>query len=65
MSNMEKTTDQRLDERLIRIEAHIESLERSINQASGGLKVLIWMGSVAAALATFVATFWHMVSDHR
>ena len=44
----------RLEARLIRIEAHIESLERSVNLAQGGLHVLVWLGGTAATVAGVV-----------
>lgn len=54
---------QALEERLIRIETQLESLNRSINMARGGLHVLIWLGGVATAVTAVVVailTYLHI-----
>jgi len=56
MSEIDIQVARALEERLVRIEARIESLDRSITLASGGLHVLIWLGGVAVAVAGFVVT---------
>ena len=55
-----------LEERLIRIEAQLESLNRTVNLARGGLHVLVWLGGVALAVSGFVVgvlTYLHLRNE--
>jgi len=65
MSDIDIQVARALEERLVRIEARIESLDRSITLASGGLHVLIWLGGVAVTVTGFVITVLTYLHLHR
>jgi hypothetical protein len=57
-----------LENRLIRIESHLDSLDRSINLASGGLHVLVWLGGVSVSVAGVIIailTYLHIMRPDR
>ncbi len=59
-------------ERIKRIEARLESIERDLKKltelttlARGGLLVLIGLGTFAITVAGLLASTWHLFADKR
>lgn len=50
-----------MDERLVRMEKKLDSLMESMSTARGGLRVLIAVGSITAAISAAVVEILHYI----